>query len=604
MGEGGGRVDPYAVRTDNAGSDNARSDKAAIKGGAAALIEGSTCTAAADCREGAAALGVEGERSAVTVSSGQQRSGVVWVRDYIEWLHQAGVKQDVVGRVAVRNPTILATPIHDLQARVDYLVNEVGVQREWIGVVLSKAPGVLVDPFDKLLAKGCLLHAVIEPLAAQQREQWEERERRERREGGGAREREEREEGEEREREGRMGDGREREGAELEREGSEWEVATRPAAAATAATPAATAAAKSAAGAAEETLLSSPTAESLTRFLPTLASQDVPASLRLPESFQQHPLPKSVGELAGTVVYNHPPVMSEADLPMEALQAKLAFFDSLHISGTSLAKVIVRRPQLLSSSLDATWQLLIRYLSLLGLTNVQIGEMVVRQPRVLQLTVQADVSPKVRFLRLIGVPEGEVAGVLHRYPPILTYSLDKKIRPLVRFLVAEAGVPDHEVWKVVVAKPDLVACQLDSRLRLLLRFLLSMGIVKEDVGSMVVQFPPLLKYNPAILKPKWRYFSRTMRLSVDHLVAFPRFFSYALDTRIAPRHRLLQQQGLSFSLRHMLCCSDALFLERVKWALEGRGEEGSGEESEVEEEEEEGEGDGEGEGEGEQEEAV
>ncbi|CAI5466599.1 unnamed protein product [Closterium sp. Yama58-4] len=184
--------------------------------------------------------------------------------------------------------------------------------------------------------------------------------------------------------------------------------------------------------------------------------------------------------------------------------SRINFFDSLHLRGVGLAKVIVRRPQLLSSSLDATWQLLIRYLSLLGLTSAQIGEMVVRHPKVLQLTVQADVSPKVRFLRLIGIPEADVAGVLHRFPPILTYSLDKKIRPLVRFLVTEAGVPDHEVWKVVVARPDLVACHLDDRLRPLVRFLLSMGIVREDVGSMVVQFPPLLKYNPAILKPKWR----------------------------------------------------------------------------------------------------
>ncbi|CAI5478858.1 unnamed protein product [Closterium sp. Yama58-4] len=218
-----------------------------------------------------------------------------------------------------------------------------------------------------------------------------------------------------------------------------------------------------------------------------------------------------------TPVYLPPPRLP----PIENL-LQLKFFESLHIRGVGLARVIVRRPQLLSSSLDATWQLLIRYLSLLGLTNAQIGEMVVRHPKVLQLTVQADVSPKVRFLRLIGIPEADVAGVLHRFPPILTYSLDKKIRPLVRFLVTEAGVPDHEVWKVVVARPDLVACHLDDRLRPLVRFLLSMGVVREDVGIMVVQFPPLLKYNPAILKPKWRYFQRTMRLTVDHLVAFPR----------------------------------------------------------------------------------
>ncbi|CAI5478860.1 unnamed protein product [Closterium sp. Yama58-4] len=113
-------------------------------------------------REGSGARGDGGEQKEEL----QRRSGVVWVRDYIEWLHRAGVKHDVVGRIVVRNPAILATPIPHLQARVDYLVNQVG-------------------------------------------------------------------------------------------------------------------------------------------------------------SFQHHPLPKSVFELAGTLVYNHPHVMSEEDLPMEALQAKV-----------------------------------------------------------------------------------------------------------------------------------------------------------------------------------------------------------------------------------------------------------------------------------------
>ena len=47
----------------------------------------------------------------------------------------------------------------------------------------------------------------------------------------------------------------------------------------------------------------------------------------------------------------------------------------------------------------------------------------------------------------------------------------------------------------------------------------------------------------------------------------PRYFSYALDTRIKPRWTRVRQLGLQFSLRYMLACSDELFELRVQVAL-------------------------------------
>ena len=62
-----------------------------------------------------------------------------------------------------------------------------------------------------------------------------------------------------------------------------------------------------------------------------------------------------------------------------------------------------------------------------------------------------------------------------------------------------------------------------ERLPSLLTYLRHIGLDRQAVGSMALQFPMLLRYNPDVLRPKWRFFSRVMQADVSHLVAFPRY---------------------------------------------------------------------------------
>lgn len=49
-----------------------------------------------------------------------------------------------------------------------------------------------------------------------------------------------------------------------------------------------------------------------------------------------------------------------------------------------------------------------------------------------------------------------------------------------------------------------------------------------------------------------------------------RFFSYSLDERIIPRHKILVANRVNFKLRYMLSGSDEEFNQRVQFAIEKR----------------------------------
>jgi hypothetical protein len=53
-------------------------------------------------------------------------------------------------------------------------------------------------------------------------------------------------------------------------------------------------------------------------------------------------------------------------------------------------------------------------------------------------------------------------------------------------------------------------------------------------------------------------------------VLFDRFFSYSLEGRIKPRHKILRSKDIVLHLRSMLACNDEIFDQRVNAALERR----------------------------------
>lgn len=264
----------------------------------------------------------------------------------------------------------------------------------------------------------------------------------------------------------------------------------------------------------------------------------------------------------GKMAYNFPASLGHFSL--DEMCSKLEYLKDFGLDDHSLGKVIASKPQLIACSIEDGWKPLIKLLYYLGVDGYGLRRIISVEPSVFCLNLAENIAPKIRFLRAVGVHDAAIGGLIVKFPPFLSYSLDMKIRPLVRFLLETAGVPAVKVGKVLAMQPDLVAYSLHNKLEIVVKFFLFHDFQRAEIGVMVADFPMLLKYSLAILKEKFRYTKKEMGLPSKEIVKFPRLFSYSLESRIAPRHKMLVEKGLQLDLKEMLACSDEEFLNRLQ----------------------------------------
>lgn len=97
---------------------------------------------------------------------------------------------------------------------------------------------------------------------------------------------------------------------------------------------------------------------------------------------------------------------------------------------------------------------------------------------------------------------------------------------------------------------------------------------------MVLRSPGLMTYSITNnLMPKVEYFLEEMKGDIAELKKFPQYFSFSLEGKIKPRHRLLVEHGFSVSLPEMLKVSDGEFnvrlIERQLRSVQSRAGRGS-----------------------------
>lgn len=89
---------------------------------------------------------------------------------------------------------------------------------------------------------------------------------------------------------------------------------------------------------------------------------------------------------------------------------------------------------------------------------------------------------------------------------------------------------------------------------------------------MVIRSPGLLTFSIRNnFSPKAKYFLEEMKGDIAELKRFPQYFSFSLDGKIKPRHRLLVEYGLTLPLSEMLKASDGEFNARLIEMRCGRG---------------------------------
>ncbi|KAI3853481.1 hypothetical protein MKW92_026706 [Papaver armeniacum] len=270
----------------------------------------------------------------------------------------------------------------------------------------------------------------------------------------------------------------------------------------------------------------------------------------------------------GTMVFGCPRAFGYSSL--EEMRSKVNYLKEFGLTEEEVGKLLAFKPQLMSCSIEERWKPLVKYLYYLGVRRDGMRRILTLKPMVFCVDLESTIAPKVRFLQDIGIREDAVGGVLVKFPSFLTYSLYKKIRPVVIFLLTKAGVTRKDIGKVIALGPELMGCSIVDKLEVNVKYFLSLGIPLRSLGEMIADFPMLLRYNIEVLRPKYRYLRRTMVRPLQDIIEFPRFFSYSLDGKIIPRHKLLIENRVNFKLRHMLAISNEEFNRRVEDAVERR----------------------------------
>ncbi|XP_027112259.1 transcription termination factor MTERF2, chloroplastic-like isoform X2 [Coffea arabica] len=268
----------------------------------------------------------------------------------------------------------------------------------------------------------------------------------------------------------------------------------------------------------------------------------------------------------GTMVFDFPKVLGY--FPMEEMNQKVTFLKEFGLNDEEVGKLLAFKPQLMACSIEEKWKPLVKYFYYLGMSRDSMRRILCIKPMIFCVDLETIIVPK--FLRDIGVQEEAIGNMIAKFPPLLTYSLNKKIRPVVVFLLTKAGVSQRDIGKVIALGPELLGCSIANKLDHNVKYFLSLGISLRKLGEMIADFPILLRYNVDLLRPKYQYLRRTMVRPLQDLIEFPRFFSYSLDERIIPRHRIMVEQRVNFKLRYMLGGTDEEFDQRVQAAVERR----------------------------------
>nr|AKM76435.1 embryo defective 2219 [Monsonia marlothii] len=270
----------------------------------------------------------------------------------------------------------------------------------------------------------------------------------------------------------------------------------------------------------------------------------------------------------GTMVFDCPKALGFFTL--EEMTQKVNYLKEFGLSHQEVGKLLAFKPELMCCSIEERWKPLIKYLYYLGISKSGMRKMLVVKPMIFCIDLESNIVQKVKFFQDLGIRDDAIGNMLAKFPPLLTYSLYKKIRPVVIFLMTRAGVKQKDIAKVIALGPELLGCSISKKLEVNMKYYLSLGIRNWQLGEMIADFPMLLRYSLDVIRPKYQYLRRTMVRPLQDIIEFPRFFSYSLERRIIPRHKIVVENRVNFKLRYMLAATDEEFNKRVEEAVKRR----------------------------------
>ncbi|GMY25967.1 transcription termination factor MTEF1, chloroplastic [Fagus crenata] len=252
---------------------------------------------------------------------------------------------------------------------------------------------------------------------------------------------------------------------------------------------------------------------------------------------------------------NNPPSSSNSGL---LFRQKILYLENLNINSR---KALQLNPDFRSTPLSSLLSVE-HCLSSFGLTRSSLGRILDMYPQLLTSDPHSHLYPVFDFLlNEVKIPFPHIPKSISRCPRILVSSVPNQLRPTFAFLKDLGFVGPNSITSQTTL---LLVSSVEDTLLPKIHFLQSLGFSHEEVVNMVLRSPGLLTFSIANnFSPKVKYFLEEMQGDISELKRFPQYFSFSLEGKIKPRHRLLVEHRLSLSLPEMLKVSDGEFNSRL-----------------------------------------
>ncbi|KAG8383082.1 hypothetical protein BUALT_Bualt05G0147600 [Buddleja alternifolia] len=237
---------------------------------------------------------------------------------------------------------------------------------------------------------------------------------------------------------------------------------------------------------------------------------------------------------------------------------KLLYLQSLKVNPTKALHV---NPNLRSTPLS-TLQSITQCLSSMGLDLTSIGRILDMYPQLLTSDPYTDIYPIFDFLlNTVELPFFEVRKSINRCPRLLVTDPEAQLKPAFEFLTELGFVgPNKLNSQTTLLLVSSVECTLIPKIE----YLVGLGFEYDEVRNMVLRSPGLLTFSVENnYRPKVEYFLKEMNGDLEEIKRFPQYFSFSLERKIKPRHRLLMEHRFSVPLSDMLKVSDGEFNARL-----------------------------------------
>ncbi|MED6160793.1 hypothetical protein PIB30_054627 [Stylosanthes scabra] len=239
-------------------------------------------------------------------------------------------------------------------------------------------------------------------------------------------------------------------------------------------------------------------------------------------------------------------------------QEKVQYLKNLNVNPQKAFQV---NPNLRSTPLS-TLKSVEQCLSSMGINRSAMGRILDMLPELLNRDPDMDLYPILDFLlNDVGNPYPDVRKSILRCPRLLISSVEEQMKPTLKFLMKLGFTGSNSL---TCQNTVLLVSSVEGTLAPKIEFLKSLGLSELEVNYMIVRSPALLTYSvEKNLKPKVEYFLNEMNGNISELKRFPQYFSFSLEGRIKPRHKVLVENGVKLPLYLMLKGDDGGFYETL-----------------------------------------